>query len=530
MKSLFVGNVCEWTFTASVSYRDPYNDVDFAAYVITPTGARMHVPGFWNGGSRFAIRFSPAEAGRYHLETTCSSSSDSGLHGRKREFNAESVRNPRDRGLERLTISNDGRSLAYVDGAPFFWLGDTWWMGLSRRMDWPRGFSEISLDRAEKGFSVIQIIAGPYPDMTAFDPRGEGEGGFPLERDFKRVRPEYFSFADRKIAHLVKSGLHPCIVGMWGYYLIEMGTDVVKRYWRYLIARYGAYPVLWCAAGEAAMPFYLSGTKEADVVRQRDGWTDVIREIKSCDPYRNPITIHPTDSGRNQVTDPKTLDFDMLQTGHSGYASLPNTFESVQKSRRGKPTMPVVVSETNYEGIMGSSHQDVQRRQFFGAILSGASGFTYGGNGIWQAGTVEAPYGPSPHGRGWGDVPWRDAMKLPGAAQIAAGADFLRALPWQRLEPATDRVENPWSKRNHGGNFAAATPDGVCCVYVPQLWNPPRLVGFKPGKRLKMRYWNPIDCNEIDLGKTGTVKADSDGGATPPLPPFAHDWLLVIEP
>ena len=25
----------------------------------------------------------------------------------------------------------------------------------------------------------------------------------------------------------------------------------LKKHWRYLIARYGAYPVIWCAAGEA---------------------------------------------------------------------------------------------------------------------------------------------------------------------------------------------------------------------------------------------------------------------------------------
>ena len=33
-----------------------------------------------------------------------------------------------------------------------------------------------------------------------------------------------------------------------------MGVEKVKQHWRYLIARYGAWPVVWCAAGEANLP------------------------------------------------------------------------------------------------------------------------------------------------------------------------------------------------------------------------------------------------------------------------------------
>ena len=52
--------------------------------------------------------------------------------------------------------------------------------------------------RKAKGFSVIQIVAGLYPDMPAFDPRGANEAGFPWEQDYARVRPEYFDRADER--------------------------------------------------------------------------------------------------------------------------------------------------------------------------------------------------------------------------------------------------------------------------------------------------------------------------------------------
>ena len=54
-------------------------------------------------------------------------------------------------------------------------------MGLTTRLDWPDGSRWLAAARAKKGFSVVQIIAGPYPDMDAWDPRGRNEAGFPFQ-------------------------------------------------------------------------------------------------------------------------------------------------------------------------------------------------------------------------------------------------------------------------------------------------------------------------------------------------------------
>ncbi len=117
-------------------------------------------------------------------------------------------------------------------------------------------------DRVKKGFSLIQIIAGLYPDMPAFDPRGANEAGFPWEKDYAHIVPAYFDMADLKIDWLVRVGLVPCIVGCWGYFIPWMGVEKMKRHWRNIVARWGAYPVVWCLAGEATMAYYLSTTKE----------------------------------------------------------------------------------------------------------------------------------------------------------------------------------------------------------------------------------------------------------------------------
>ena len=131
-------------------------------------------------------------------------------------------------------------------------------MGLCHRLHWPDEVKTLAADRKAKGFNVIQIVAGLYPDMHPFDPRGANEAGFPWEKEYARIRPEYFDAADQRLQYLVDEGFTPCIVGAWGYFMPWMGVEKAKQHWRYLIARYGALPVVWCAAGEANLPWYLA--------------------------------------------------------------------------------------------------------------------------------------------------------------------------------------------------------------------------------------------------------------------------------
>jgi len=78
-------------------------------------------------------------------------------------------------------------------------------------------------DRKEKGFNVIQIVAGLYPDMPPFDPRGANEAGYPWKTNYTGIRPEYFDAADQRLGYLVEQGFTPCIVGAWGYFIPWMG-------------------------------------------------------------------------------------------------------------------------------------------------------------------------------------------------------------------------------------------------------------------------------------------------------------------
>jgi len=536
MKRSMQNRMVEWILPSEKAYSDPFNEVELSAIFTDPDGEEIIVPAFWLGGNFWGIRYASHKVGRHRFQTVCSDESNLSLHGR--EGVLEIVPYKGDNPLFKhgpLRVSRDRRYLEHIDGAPFFWLGDTWWMGLTKRLPW-KGFKKLTADRINKGFTVIQIVAGLYPDMAPFDPRGANEAGFPWEENFVRINPAYFDSMDQRINWLVENGLVPCIVGSWGYFIEFAGVEAMKKHWRNLVARYGAYPVIWCVAGEAVMPYYLSSSwsdnkkREEYVAKARAGWTTVARYLRSIDPYHHPITIHPTcpDCAHNMVDDLSVIDINMLQTGHSDVHSLADTVNKVVEAVNLSTRMPVVVGEVCYEGILGASWENIQRLMFWASILNGAAGYTYGANGIWQVNTQTEPFGPSPHGQSWGNTPWNEAYKLPGSRQVGIGKRLLERYAWWRFEPHPEWVEPHWSKGDYFKPYAAGIPKEVRVIYIPVPdWRGLlKVKEIEDGVDYNAFYFDPRDGKEYRVGR---VIPNEEGEWKPPKPPIIQDWVLVIE-
>ena len=90
---------------------------------------------------------------------------------------------------------------------------------------------------------------------------------------------------------------------MWGYYYTLMGAERVRQHWRNLVARYAAFPVVFCIAGEVNLPpvtVHLPPwpTDDASAMgpvrdEQLAGWSAAAHEVRRIDPWHNPITAHP---------------------------------------------------------------------------------------------------------------------------------------------------------------------------------------------------------------------------------------------
>ena len=430
----------ELALTATHQHGDPFNEVTLDVTFVDPAGRELRVPAFWAGGGTWKVRYASPLAGLHRFRSECSDRADPGLHGITGavEVVPYTGANPLFRHGP-LRVAENRRHLEHRDGTPFFWLGDTWWMGLCSRLHWPGEFQRLTADRVAKGFNVVQIVAGLYPDMPAFDPRGANEAGFPWEVDYARMRPEYFDAADTRLRHLVDQGITPCLVGAWGYFIPWMGAEKLKAHWRYLIARYGAWPMIWCVAGEANLPWYQAKGFPWDDRDQVREWTKVMRYVREADPFGRLITIHPTAinffSARNATDDSGLLDIDFLQTGHAGNEAVESNIKTTRICYAASPTLPVINSEPCYEMLNENITAEWPRRAFWSCLLNGAAGHTYGANGIWQCNRAEQAHGNSPWGGGYGKISWEQAMNLPGSRQIAYGKALLERYPWHRFRP-----------------------------------------------------------------------------------------------
>jgi hypothetical protein len=225
----------------------------------------------------------------------------------------------------------------------------------------------------------------------------------------------------------------------------------------------------------------------------------------------------------------------MVQTTHMGFSGLHGHLEVLAQSLAAEPRIPVFVAEANYEGIMGSSWQDMRRFLFWTAMTLGCCGHTYGAQGLWGMNTRLNPHvGFTGE---WGRGFWEDVMHLPGSEQVGIGAKMLAAYPWWRCrpldEPSAAAHKRPWS-------FGMGIPGVLALYYLPANTHDPRHLGMvadgwmgnclpvrvPAGSRYTAFFFDPTDGGRRSIGQ---VEPDAEGNWKPPRKPSCEDWVLVLE-
>ena len=514
----------EITFQAKKAHAEPFKNITLDVVFTDPNGDQKTVPAFWAGGDQWKVRYASPVVGAHKYRTQCSDANDAGLHGIEDRIEIKPYTGKNPLYLHGpVRVAADGRHFAHADGTPFLWLADTWWKCLCKRMTW-EGFQELTAGRKAKGFTVVQIVCGPYPDESFLEKRLENEGGLPYEtRDFTVVNPKYFDSADRRIGHLIDAGISPAIVGAWGRgdcdSMQAIGVDGLKRHWRYLVARYGAYPVFWILAGEIP-----------DATKWGQGpWGEVAKYLRGIDPYHRLLTCHTGSGRRGAAGDVNVIDYDMVGGNHDERVAVEaRTLAILTAAYAKNPPMPVLVGETCYEGHMQQGFGDVQRRIFWSNMLSGAAGHTYGTAGVWHAGVEGDPGHTGAWGAAYDFTTWKEGMNYPGSAQLALGKKLLEKYPWSRFEPHPE-----WAP----GCLAAGIPGEVRFVYLPRRniynWDGPEVKDLDPDVDWHVYYFDPATGRTFDQGIINASVKPGDKAAKrvsfKKNVPSPQDWVLVLE-
>ena len=175
-----------------------------------PDTAPKTVPGYWDGGRTWRVRFRPDDVGSWAYTT--SSDRVCGLQGRTGTFDCTEPDRRSNALLEHgpVDLSASGTHLSHHDGTPFFFLGDTVWNGamLSTDSDW----DDYLEDRLAKNFSAVQFVT-QAPWIGAFS-NAEGEVAVSGNPSMP-VNPHFFRRIDARMDAINDRGLLAVPVLAW---------------------------------------------------------------------------------------------------------------------------------------------------------------------------------------------------------------------------------------------------------------------------------------------------------------------------
>ncbi|SHM31738.1 Putative collagen-binding domain of a collagenase [Cyclobacterium lianum] len=417
--------------------------------------------------------------------------------------------------LPSLRISSNGRFLVTSDGHPFFWLGDTAWEMLHRlSLEETRHYFN---NRKKKGFSIIQTVILAELDGLQTP---NANGHLPLnDLDPRQPNEAYFDHVDRVVSLAEEMGLYLGLLPTWGdKFNKKWGTgpeiftaENAKSYGRFLASRYGRWKhIVWILGGDR-----IPENKQHKLIIEematgiREGHEGAL------------ISYHP--NGGYVASDlfgkASWLDIDLFQTRHQkGFREYRFTL----KARKRKPTRPVIDGEPGYENIPNLLNKwnfqrldaaDIRRSAYWN-MLSGAAGYSYGCNEIWQMyGGTEAP-------KFGAQFSWKEALDLPGAHQMGILKRLFESIPWQEMAPDPKVLaEMNWIWQPRKLVLSTADRDWIL-VYCPGS----QKIKLKAGLFRKIRrtaFWiNPVN---------GEVKrTDGDSGPVFSCPDKNQDWLLLV--
>jgi len=526
----------EIVLNSSITYVDPFQDVDVTATFTRPGSKPITRPAFWDGGTTWKVRFAPPENGLWTMTTAATDAKNPGLHGVTETVQCD----PYSGSLEIykhgfLKASGNGRYLTYADGTPFFYLGDTHWILSHERFDRSNAPGVVSQfkytvdKRVRQGFTVFQSetsFQSPSAGIrTHQEAIADEEADADLKHGFTSADLAGFANLDRKFKYIADQGLvHANAEFSWVGdpadfpIFTEAYMARLAKYW---VARYGAYPVIWTIAQEVDKNYY--GKYDATTINKRFA---AAQSIADNDAYHHPVMPHMESTDHTTAPD----SWWSSKPFHSGWA-VQWQGELTEKATaegfwKASPTKPSVLYESAYDGFWTDSRGALGAA--YKAFQYGMYGYGYGANGVWND-IYSKPGEPADFGTdcqmpehyGW----WRDGADLGTGDQLTYFKRFYTSLEWWKLVP---RFNDPaWGYfLNASQSFLSSDGhDTYVVFFTGSARTPASLNQMDNTSTYAAQWFNPRNGEYQAIG-TVTPKASQ---WVIPDRPTAEDWVLLVK-
>ena len=427
-------------------------------------------------------------------------------------------------GQQRLTFTTTEHGLL-CNNRPFFWLGDTGWLLMQMNPDDVRFYLN---DRAAKNFTIIQMMAirTHFRNKVPTDrlvPNYAGETPF-SSLDPIELNETYWRHIDFIIDAAREKNLTVAIATMWGRDADSLFPDALKNnelYGRLLGSRYRRRDnIIWLVTGEYEK-INDNWRKDNQVIsdEQRELLRAIAHGLEAGHEGRHLMTIHPVGTSSDDFHNDSWLDFNMQQTW--GHANADVT--RISADYRKQPAKPVLNGEPGYENRPEAPSSTAWKCRYEGywSVFSGAFGFTYGADRVWQF-----------------HLDWKDALQDEGASDMQHLRFLMESRPMGKRIPDQSVLTSDAGKLSSEPTYCAVTraSDGSY-VMVYSTMGKPFTIDLKvlSGARVNAWWYSPRDgrCYNEQFQQTirpfEIANTHQPHNFTPPTSGLNQDWVLVLD-
>lgn len=477
-------------------------DIPFDAVFTNAKGEELVVPGFYNGGDEFLIRFSSSTLGLWTYKTN---SDHKELNGKAGKVLISHTAYKDSKGAITLDSENP-QQLKYENGDPYFLMAFEldWLFALDYGTDTHKDAITI-LDEVQKN-RFNQIVM----NLFAYDINWERDSSIKEEHyygspdfhpflgdntnpDFSTLNIDFFKHFDEVIELMNERDIIAhLMIYVWNKQVNwpAMYSEDDNRYFDYVIKRYQAFPnMLWDISKEAL----LYGRCDEAYLQER------ISRVRDLDAYKRLLTVHDYGFCANNAN---IVDFISTQNWNT---ELYSTMLDVRDKFPNKPIFniehggyersPYVIFPGNYD-----TPESCLSRNYTCAFAGVYS--TY----YWQASSWSIVI-PDIYTLKEEDRPRFDYMKH--------FYTFFEEQDFHSLIPQPEGTSSGWAMNNRNGKMIFFAPDENCSIHlrVP-----------KTEKELKLTWYNPLTGEYQKPYKKGWQWSLWEN-----TPIQGQDWLLVVE-